>query len=139
MNLALGYATLYGDLSGSLFPIGDLYKIEVQKMAKTFYPSKTMNKILQRKPSAELMKNQFDQDDIPPYEILDPILKNLLERTATPKTKLEKEIFSKILKTEFKRKQSAIILKVSSKSFGRGRRYPIHVNYLSSIKKLKQL
>lgn len=128
-ELALGYATLYGDLSGALFPIGDLYKSEVQDMAKTFYLSHTMNKILKRKPSAELSKNQVDQDDIPPYEILDPILKNVIERKVQPKTKLEKEIFSKILKTEFKRKQSAIILKVSAKSFGRGRRYPIYVNY----------
>ncbi len=129
-ELALGYATLYGDLSGALFPIGDLYKSEVQKMVKIFYSSQAMNKILKRKPSAELLKNQFDQDDIPPYEILDPILKNLLEKRVPPKTQLEKEIFYKILKTEFKRKQSPIILKVSSKSFGRGRRYPIHVNYL---------
>ena len=127
-ELALGYATLYGDLSGALFPIGDLYKTEIQKMAKTFYSSKTMNKILKRKPSAELSKNQWDQDDIPPYEVLDPILKNLLEKGISPKTKLEKEIFSKILKTEFKRNQGAIILKVSSKSFGKGRRYPIHVD-----------
>ena len=128
-ELALGYATLYGDLSGALFPIGDLYKTEIQKMTQTFYPSQTMKKILKRKPSAELLKNQFDEDDLPPYEILDPILKNLIEKRKKPNTSLEKEIFSKILKTEFKRKQSAVILKVSSKSFGKGRRYPIHVDY----------
>jgi len=129
-ELALGYATLYGDLSGALFPIGDLYKTEIQKLARIFYPSQTMNTILKRKPSAELSKNQFDENEIPPYKTLDPILKNLIEAGIAPKTKLEKEIFSRILKTEFKRKQSAIILKVSSKAFGRGRRYPIHVNYL---------
>lgn len=128
-ELALGYATLYGDLSGALFPIGDLYKTEVQKMTKIFYPSQTMKQILKRKPSAELLKNQFDEDDLPPYDILDPILKNLIEKRKPPKTKLEKGIFSKVLNTEFKRKQSAIILKVSSKAFGRGRRYPIHVDY----------
>jgi len=128
-ELALGYATLYGDLSGALFPIGDLYKTEIQKITRIFYPSQTMNQILKRKPSAELSKNQFDEDDLPPYEILDPILKNLIEKGKTPKTKLEKEILSRVLNTEFKRKQSAIILKVSSKAFGRGRRYPIHVNY----------
>ena len=129
-ELALGYATLYGDLSGALFPIGDLYKTEIQEITNIFYPSPTMNNILKRKPSAELLRNQFDEDDIPPYEVLDPILKNLIEKGTTPKTKLEKEILSRILKTEFKRKQSAIILKVSAKAFGRGRRYPIHVNYL---------
>ena len=128
-ELALGYATLYGDLSGALFPIGDLYKTEIQKITHIFYPTPTMNKILKRKPSAELLKNQFDEDDIPPYKTLDPILKSLIEKGTAPKTKLEKEILSRILKTEFKRKQSAIILKVSSKAFGRGRRYPIHVNY----------
>ena len=127
-ELALGYATLYGDLSGALFPIGDLYKSEIQKMAKTFYPSTAMNEILKRKPSAELLKNQLDQDDIPPYNILDPLLKNLIEKRFSPKTQLEKEIFSKILKTEFKRKQSPIVLKVSSKSFGRGRKYPICID-----------
>ena len=128
-EIALGYATLYGDLSGALFPIGDLYKTEIQKMAQTFYSSKTMNKILKRKPSAELLKNQFDENDLPPYKILDPILKNLIEKRKKPNTLLEKEIFSKILKAEFKRKQSAVILKVSSKSFGKGRRHPIHVDY----------
>lgn len=128
-EIALGYATLYGDLSGALFPIGDLYKTEIQKMAQTFYSSKTMNKILKRKPSAELLKNQFDEDDLPPYKTLDPILKKLIEKRKWPKTSLEKEIFSKILKTEFKRKQTSVILKVSSKSFGKGRRYPIHVDY----------
>ncbi len=128
-ELSLGYATLYGDLSGALFPIGDIYKSEAQKMAKIFYSSPVMKQILKRKPSAELLKNQLDQDDIPPYKTLDPLLKKFIEKKAPPKTQLEKEIFSKIINTEFKRKQSPIILKVSSKSFGKGRRYPLCVDY----------
>lgn len=124
-ELAMGYGTLYGDLSGAFFPIGDLYKTEIQQMAKKFYFSSTIKQILQRPPSAELSIGQKDQDDLPPYKTLDRILKNIIEKTKKPKTKLEKKIFSQILQTEFKRRQSPFVLKVSSKAFGRGRRYPI--------------
>jgi len=93
-------------------------------MAKLF-SSPTLKKILKRNPSAELAPQQTDEADLYPYQILDPILKNIIEKHQKPKTPLEKKIFSQILKFEFKRRQSPLIFKVSSKSFGRGRRYPI--------------
>ena len=129
-ELAAGYSTLYGDLTGALLPIGDLYKTEVQKMVQTFYSkSLIMKKILKRAPSAELSKNQTDQDDLPPYSKLDSILKNIIENNKEPKTALEKQMFLKIIQTEFKRRQSPIVLKVSKKAFGRGRRYPISISF----------
>lgn len=123
-ELSTGYSTLYGDLAGGILPIGDLYKTEIQQMAKLF-SSPTLKKILKRNPSAELAPQQTDEADLYPYQILDPILKNIIEKHQKPKTPLEKKIFSQILKFEFKRRQSPLIFKVSSKSFGRGRRYPI--------------
>ncbi len=124
-ELSVGYSTLYGDLTGAFLPIGDLYKTEIMEMARLFYPSKIMNEILKRAPSAELSPGQTDQRDLLPYNKLDPILKNIIEKHQEPCNLVEKEIFSLILKSEFKRRQSPFILKVSSKSFGRGRRYPI--------------
>ncbi len=128
-ELALGYSTLYGDLGGALMPLGDLYKTEIYKMASLFYSSPTMKKIIKRKPTAELAPNQWDENIFPPYKILDPMLKRFIEKQDKPKTKIEKKIFSRVLKNEFKRRQSPLILKVSSKSFGRGRRYPITLEY----------
>ena len=123
-ELATGYSTLYGDCAGGLLPLGDLYKTEIYEMAKLF-PSSVIKKILKRKPSAELSPSQTDEKDLFPYSVLDPILKNIIEKQKKPQTKIEKEIFSRLLKFEFKRRQSPIVFKVSFKSFGRGRRYPI--------------
>ena len=127
-ELALGYSTLYGDLGGALMPLGDLYKTEVYKMA-SLYNFPALKKISKRKPTAELAPNQLDETSLLPYKELDPMLKNFIENKKKPQTKKEKEIFLRMLKNEFKRRQSPLILKVSSKSFGRGRRYPITFNY----------
>ena len=72
-ELALGYSTLYGDLTGGLLPIGDVFKTEVYSLARYL---KIPSSILRRPPTAELKKNQKDEDDLPPYKTLDPILKN---------------------------------------------------------------
>ena len=127
-ELALGYSTLYGDLGGALMPLGDLYKTEIYKMA-SLYSSSSLKKISKRKPSAELAPNQWDEKSLMPYKKLDPMLKKFIENQKKPQTKKEKEIFLRVLKNEFKRRQSPLILKVSSKSFGRGRRYPITLTY----------
>ena len=127
-ELALGYATLYGDLAGALLPIGDLYKIEVQEMLAQCFSSTTIKHILKREPSAELLPGQKDTDDLPPYSLVDPVLKNILEKKKIPKTLMEKETAFKILKSEFKRRQCPPVLKVSPKSFGRGRRHPCALN-----------
>ena len=128
-ELAVGYGTLYGDLGGALMPLGDLYKTEIYKMSSLFYSTPVMKKIMKRKPTAELAPNQLDEDILPPYKILDSMVKKFIEKKDPPKTPLEKEIFLKILKSEFKRRQSPLVLKVSSKAFGRGRRYPMTLKY----------
>ncbi len=121
-ELALGYSTLYGDLTGGLLPIGDLFKEEVYKLASYL---KIPACILKRKPTAELKKNQTDEDDIPSYKVLDPILHRLIEKNQDPKSSLEKKIYLKILKSEFKRRQSPPILKIKDRSFGKGWRMPL--------------
>ncbi len=124
-ELSLGYATLYGDLTGALLPIGDLFKEEVYKMAYDFKNPSIPLEILKRKPSAELKENQTDEQDLPSYKILDPVLKKLLEQQKDPKTLLEKKIFHWILNAEFKRRQSPPVLKIKNHSFDRGFRLPL--------------
>ena len=125
-ELACGYSTLYGDLSGGLLPIGDLLKTEVYKLTKHIQKKNSVfpKKIFTKPPSAELKKDQKDEDDLLKYEILDPILKKLLqfEEAKTPK---EKEVLKLLLKSEFKRKQSPPVLKITEQAFGEGRRFPI--------------
>ena len=126
-ELSLGYATLYGDLSCGLLPIGDLFKTEVLQLAKHLKRPAIPHAIQHRPPSAELRANQTDAQDIPPYQVLDPILKKLIELQKDPQNKLEKNIFKQILLSEFKRRQAAPILKVKERSFDRGWRYPLSV------------
>jgi NAD+ synthetase len=134
-EMAVGYATLYGDMCGGLAAIADVYKTDVYRLAK-FINSKEViipNEIISKPPSAELRYNQKDQDSLPPYEILDTILRMYLEENKEFEEisqKLEdKEIVLRVLRmvdfNEFKRRQAAPALRVSNKSFGYGRRYPI--------------
>ena len=120
-ELALGYGTLYGDLTGGLLPIGDLFKTEVLALARYF---KIPRFIINRPPTAELAPHQKDEDDLPPYKILDPVLKKLIEEEKDPQTVFEKQVFKWMLKNQFKRKQSPPILKIKNRSFDRGWRYP---------------
>ena len=125
-ELACGYSTLYGDLSGGLLPIGDLYKTEVYELARAINKTREVfpKKLLLRAPSAELSSGQKDSDDLPPYKILDSILKQFLDN-KNPRSVKEKEIFSKVFSSEFKRKQAPPILKISEKSFGEEWKFPI--------------
>ncbi|MCC5941624.1 MAG: NAD+ synthase [Balneolaceae bacterium] len=135
---AVGYATLYGDMNGALGIIGDLYKTEVFEMAKwlnsdyfekEIIPENTIHK----PPSAELRPDQKDSDSLPDYEVLDNILYRYIELLETPRQIVaaghQKDVVSDVLRlvdfNEFKRYQAAPILKLSSKSFGSGRRWPI--------------
>ena len=123
-ELAVGYSTLYGDLTGGLLPIGDIFKTEVYSLARYL---KAPFSILNRFPSAELKKNQKDEDDLPPYKVLDPILKKLIEKEEDPANLFEKKIFKWIIKSEFKRRQSPPILKIKNRSFDRGWRLPLSI------------
>lgn len=134
-ELATGYATLYGDMSGALAVIGDIYKTQVYKLAKYINRNEEIipDAIIEKVPSAELRPNQTDQDSLPPYDLLDKILKMYLEDQKEFNEIVNEmgqpEIVSKVLRmvdmNEFKRKQAPPVLRVSTKAFGYGRRYPI--------------
>ncbi len=140
-ELAVGYGTLYGDLAGGLSVIGDLYKSEIFQLAHYINRNKEMipASILTKEPSAELRPEQKDSDSLPPYEVLDLILFHYIEETKGPQqiTELgfDRKLVNKILKmvnmSEWKRWQAPPVLRVSSKSFGSGRRLPISGKYLS--------
>ncbi len=134
-EIAVGYATLYGDMAGGLAVIGDLYKTEVYKIANYINRKEEIipSEIINKPPSAELKENQTDQDSLPPYDLLDKILRMYLEENKEYNEISgvigNEETVMKVLKmvdhNEFKRKQSAPVLRVSKKAFGYGRRYPI--------------
>jgi NAD+ synthase (glutamine-hydrolysing) len=126
-EFAVGYSTLYGDMIGALMPIGDLLKTEVFALSR-YYNSEAEvipQGIIDRPPSAELRANQKDQDSLPPYEVLDPIVHSIVEGLHAPRNETEQRVLDMMMKSEFKRWQSPPILKVSDHAFGRGRRFPI--------------
>ncbi|WP_374029447.1 NAD+ synthase [Bdellovibrio bacteriovorus] len=124
---AAGYSTLYGDMCGGLAPLGDLTKEQVYALARFYNKQGEVipSQIIDRAPSAELRPNQKDQDTLPPYEDLDKSVENLVAQSGAARTTADKWLLPVLLRTEFKRWQAPPILKVSSHSFGRGRRYPI--------------
>lgn len=131
-ELCVGYSTLYGDQCGALMPIGDLLKTEVFEMCQWINETKPYSipkKIITRPPSAELRPNQKDSDTLPSYEELDQAILNVIVKSRAPKTDLEKWVLKKSYISEYKRWQSAPVLKVSEKSFGRGRMMPLAQNF----------
>lgn len=140
-EMAVGYGTLYGDMCGGLSVIGDVYKMEVYELAR--YINKDNEVIplssIQKPPSAELRPNQKDSDSLPDYEILDKVLFQYIEKRQGPKELVamgfDEALVNRILRlvnvNEFKREQTAPVLRVSNKGFGMGRRMPIVGKYLS--------
>lgn len=134
-EMAVGYCTIYGDMCGGLAVLADIYKSDVYRIANYINRNEEVipQVIIDKIPSAELSPNQTDQDLLPPYELLDKILKMYLEENKEFNEISEvigdKELVKKILKlvdaNEFKRNQAAPALKVSRKAFGYGRRFPI--------------
>jgi len=134
-ELATGYCTLYGDMCGGLAVIGDVYKTDVYRIAKFINRNEEVipREIISKPPSAELKHNQTDQDILPPYDLLDKILRMYLEQNKELQEISEvirdENVVKKVLRmvdiNEFKRKQAAPVLRVSTKAFGYGRRYPI--------------
>ena len=133
--MAVGYSTLYGDMNGGLAVLADVYKSDVYRIAKFINREDEIipNEIILKKPSAELKPNQTDQDFLPPYELLDKILRMYLEEnkefSQIASAIRDEEIVKKILRlvdiNEFKRYQAPPAIKVSRKAFGYGRRFPI--------------
>ena len=137
-EMAVGYCTLYGDMVGALAVIGDLVKTRVYSVCYWLNREKEIipAAILEKPPSAELRPDQRDTDSLPPYEILDPIVEAYVERYETPESiaaangipiELVQQVVRLIERSEYKRQQAAPVLKVTSKSFGMGRRFPIAV------------
>ena len=133
-ELAVGYATIYGDMCGALSPIGDLLKTEVYALANYINQEKEVipSYIIKRAPSAELTFNQTDQDSLPSYEILDQLLDDLICENIVYEDLIKKyddrllvDIIKKIKCNEYKRLQYGPILKMSKKCFGKGRVIPI--------------
>ncbi len=138
---AVGYGTLYGDMCGGLSVIGDLYKTEVFELCRWINRRKEIipNNTITKPPSAELRPNQKDSDSLPDYDILDEILFQYIEKTQGPNEIIamgfDPQLVRRVLRlvniNEFKRYQTAPVLRVSSKAFGMGRRMPIVGKYLS--------
>ena len=139
-ELAVGYCTLYGDMSGGLAVISDVPKAMVYELARLMNRDQEIipGRILQKPPSAELKPDQVDQDDLPPYELLDGISKAYIEENKGLNEivamgfdpAVVKETICRIDRSEYKRHQAPPGLKVTTKSFGYGRRYPIAQRYL---------
>jgi len=142
-ELAVGYSTLYGDMAGAISVIGDVYKTEVWSMA--MWINRTFEELgftvvpipiasIEKPPSAELRPDQLDADSLPPYEDLDAILRLHIEQDMDredieDELDIDSEVINTVLalvdRAEFKREQASVILKVSPRTFGRGRRMPI--------------
>ena len=139
-EMSVGYSTLYGDMVGALAVIGDVMKTRVYALSR--YANRERQIIplatLTKPPSAELRPDQKDTDSLPPYEVLDPILEAYVERYCSAEQiaqeqKVDVDLVRQVLKlierSEYKRQQAAPVLKVTQKSFGTGRRFPIAVKY----------
>jgi NAD+ synthase (glutamine-hydrolysing) len=143
-ELALGYCTLYGDTNGGLAVIGDLLKTEVYELARTYNRDSELipRAIIEKPPSAELAPGQLDEQSLPPYERLDPILKLYFEQKASPEeiiaagneAGLVYEILNRVESpaNEFKRRQLPPTLIISRHAIGIGRRRPIAHRYRRS-------
>ncbi len=151
-EMSVGYATLYGDMNGGFNPIKDLYKMQVYRLSRwrnanvpkgakgpagIVIPENILTKV----PSAELRENQTDQDSLPPYDVLDDILECLVEhemplpdivaRGHAPET--VKRVERMLYLAEYKRRQAAPGVKITTRSFGRDRRYPITNKFRESV------
>ncbi len=137
-EMAVGYCTLYGDMVGALAVIGDMVKTRVYQVCHWLNRNGEVipAAILEKPPSAELRPDQKDTDSLPPYEVLDPILEAYVERYETPEQiakangfplELVQQVVRLVERSEYKRQQAAPVLKLTTKSFGMGRRFPIAV------------
>jgi len=138
-ELAVGYATLYGDMCGGLAPISDVPKTLVYRLARLINREREIipRSTLDKAPSAELRPGQTDQDTLPPYDQLDRVLELYVERHLSPgqiadsgvPAAVVDQVVRLIDRSEYKRRQAAPGIKITSKAFGVGRRYPIAADY----------
>ena len=141
-ELSVGYCTLYGDTVGGLAVLGDVYKRDVYAIARRANALAGSDRIpartIEKAPSAELAPNQFDSDDLPDYAVLDAILEQAIEgglgadEIAPPPgadRKVVEQVVGRLDRNEYKRRQTPLVLRTSTKAFGKGRRLPIVHRY----------
>ncbi len=140
-ELAVGYCTLYGDMAGGLAIISDVPKLMVYELARWINREREIipQATIEKAPSAELRPNQKDEDSLPPYGVLDRILKSYIEDVKSPDEiaahygfdiRLVKEMALRVDRNEYKRKQAAPGLKITSRAFGFGRPFPIAQKFI---------
>ena len=141
-EMAVGYATLYGDMAGGYAPIKDCPKTLVYELARyrnslTPEAAPIPDRVITRPPSAELAPDQKDEDSLPPYEVLDPILEAFMERDLSVAEiaalgfdrDTVVEVLTMVRRNEYKRRQAPPGVRISSRAFGRDWRYPITSGY----------
>ena len=137
-EMSTGYCTLYGDMVGALAVIGDVMKTRVYALSRFVNRGREVIpwETIEKPPSAELRPEQKDTDSLPPYDVLDPILEAYVERYCPAEqiaedrgvdVELVRSVLQLVERAEYKRQQAAPVLKVTQKSFGMGRRFPIAV------------
>ncbi len=139
-EMATGYATLYGDMCGGYNVLKDIYKTKVYELSeyRNTLSKVIPERIITKAPTAELRENQKDQDSLPPYEVLDAILDGLIERDLSVSDLIEEgfdpdpvhHVWKLLDRAEYKRRQSAPGPKITTRAFGRDRRYPITNGFL---------
>jgi NAD+ synthase (glutamine-hydrolysing) len=138
-EMSVGYATLYGDMVGGYAPLKDVSKLLVYRLSRWRNTGSEVipERIITRPPSAELRYDQKDEDSLPPYDILDPILERYIEQDQSPQQIIDAgydhdvviRVTRLVDQSEYKRRQAAPGVKISGRSFGRERRYPITSGY----------
>ena len=139
-EMAVGYSTLYGDMCGGFAPLKDVWKTLVYRLAvwRNQQGQVIPENVITRPPSAELREDQRDEDSLPPYEELDPILERYIEMDMSPEKIIaegfDREHVEKVVRlvdrNEYKRRQAAPGVRITNRAFGRDRRYPITSGYL---------
>lgn len=138
-EMAVGYATLYGDMAGGFAPLKDIFKTRVYQLARHCNRDQEIipERILVRPPTAELKPNQKDSDSLPDYAVLDTVLRLFIEEDRSPSeivaqgfdSDLVHDVVVRVLKSEYKRRQAPPGVKTTERAFGRDRRYPITSGY----------
>ena len=139
-EMSVGYATLYGDMAGGFAPLKDVSKTLVYELSnyRNSIEKVIPERIITRSPSAELAPDQVDEDSLPPYEILDPILEKFVELDFTLEEivadgfdeRIVRRVIQMVLRNEYKRRQSPPGIKITSRAYGKDRRYPITSGFL---------
>ncbi|MBC6414582.1 MAG: NAD+ synthase [Chromatiales bacterium] len=134
-EIAMGYTTLYGDSVGAYTPLKDVYKTTVYQLAHYYNRDDIIipQRIIERPPTAELAEGQLDTDSLPPYEVLDPILKRMIDSDVGVEALIAEgyapdlvlKVWQTVLASEYKRRQAPPGPKITPRAFGRERRYPI--------------